>query len=213
MVKYILKNIDMFSFLSEDEFNQLADITLLQTFNEDNILFYEGDEPDYFYLLLEGELKLYKTGLKSQEIVLHYFNKPSLIAEMATLENLKFPATCVVMKDKTIVGMIEKKSFFQMLENNSDLSLHIIKSLTKKIKNLEVSISRNLIFDATTKVCSILKENPTIFQKEKNIQIANLLNMAPETLSRTLTKLKKLEILDENNQIKDNTKLDMFLDF
>lgn len=213
MIKSRLKNIDMFSFLSDEEFDQLANITLLETFKKDNVLFYEGDEPLYFYFLLEGELKLYKTGLKSQEIVLHYFNKPSLIAEMATLENLKFPATCVVMKDQTTVGKIEKKSFFQMLENNSALSLHIIKSLTKKIKNLELSISRNLVFDATAKVCSILKENPSIFQNKKNIQIANLLNMAPETLSRTLSKLKKLEILDEKNELVDVQKLDMFLDF
>lgn len=100
-----------------------------------------------------------------------------------------------------------------LLTTNTALSFQIIKSLTKKIKNLEVSINRNLIFDATTKVCSILQENPTILQTHKNVHIANLLNITPETLSRTISKLKKLEILNSKNEIINFKKLNMFLDF
>ncbi len=213
MIKEALKKIDMFANLNDQEFATLENITSLQILQKENILFYEGEEPSYFYLLLEGEVKLYKSGLKSQEIVLHYFTKPAFIAEMATLEDLKFPATCKAICDNTKIGMIEKTRFKLLLQNNSELSLHIIKSLTKKIKSLELSINRNLIFDATTKVSSILKENPQIFQTTKNIHIANLLNMAPETLSRTITKLKKLEILDDSCKVIDFHKLDMFLDF
>lgn len=213
MVKEALNNIDMFASLNEYEFHILENITSLKILQKENILFYEGEEPNYFYILLKGQVKLYKSGVKSQEVVLHYFTKPTLIAEMATLENIKFPATCVAVEDHTIIGMIEKNKFKQILKNNSELSLHIIKSLTTKIKNLELSINRNLIFDATKKVCSILKENPEIFQTKKNIQIANLLNMAPETLSRSISKLKKLEIIDEEIKIVDDKKLTEFLDF
>ena len=136
-----------------------------------------------------------------------------MIAEMATLENIKFPATCVSSKDETKIGMIPKEHFMDMLMDHPDLSLHIIRSLTKKIKNLEVSISRNLIFDATAKVCSVLHEDPKILQTNKNIHVANLLNITPETLSRTVSKLRKLEILDNNNEVIDSNKLNMFLDF
>jgi CRP/FNR family transcriptional regulator len=213
MIKNMLKNIDMFSSLNENEIDKLSNIISLETFQNNNILFYEGDEPKYFYFLFNGHLKLYKTGIKSQEIVLHYFTKPSMIAEMATLENFNFPATCISTKDGTQVGMIKKEQFMNLLTTNTALSFQIIKSLTKKIKNLEVSINRNLIFDATTKVCSILQENPTILQTHKNVHIANLLNITPETLSRTISKLKKLEILNSKNEIINFKKLNMFLDF
>jgi CRP-like cAMP-binding protein len=213
MIKDMLQKIDMFNYLDSNEIDKLAKITILKTFQNKNIVFYEGEEPKYFYLLFDGHVKLYKTGIKSQEIVLHYFIKPSMIAEMATLENIKFPATCIVTKDNTKIGMIKKEEFLHILKNNATFSFYIIKSLTKKIKNLEVSINRNLIFDAATKVCSILKEDQTILQTHKNIHIANLLNIAPETLSRTITKLKKLEILNSENEIIDQNKLDMFLDF
>lgn len=71
MLKEILKNIDMFTSLDSEEFNELVNITTLKTLQKDNILFYEGEIPDYFYLLLDRHIKLYKTNIKSQEIVLN----------------------------------------------------------------------------------------------------------------------------------------------
>lgn len=212
MPKDTLRKIDMFNALDNEEFKTLSDATTFKTLNKDNILFYEGDKAEYLYMLLDGELKLYKQGAKSQEIVLHHFNKPSLIAEMPTLENLNFPATCIALRDETLVGMIEKDSFKDILNKNPKLSLHIIMSLTKKIKNLETSINRNMVFDATAKVCSILKENPEVLQTKKHIQVANFLNIAPETLSRSIAKLKKLKVLNSNNEVTDIDRLDIFLD-
>ena len=213
MIENKLKLVDIFNKLDDKEIKRLVDITTIITLNRDNILFYEGDESNCFYALLDGHLKLYKTGIKSNEIVLHYFIKPTMIAEMATLENIKFPATATATIDNTTIAVIDKVKFLALLKNNSNFSFHIIKSLTKKIKNLEVAINRNLIFDATTKVCSLLKENPYILVNSKNKHIANILNMAPETLSRTVTKLKKLNIIDKNQKLIDEDKLDMFLDF
>lgn len=209
----LLKSIDIFKDITDNELKDIIHITSFKVLNKDNILFYEGDNADAFYILLKGQLKLYKTGIKSQEIVLHYFTNPTMVAEMATLENIKFPATATAQVDETLVAIINRESFLAMLKNDSGFSFQVIKSLTKKIKNLEVAINRNLIFDATTKVCSLLKEDPSILITYKNVQIANLLNIAPETLSRTISKLKKINILDENNTIKDSDKLNMFLQF
>jgi len=212
-IKEQLKKIEIFSNIDEENLNQIADITTIKKLSRDQILFYEGDSPDNFYGLVDGSLKLYKTGIKANEIVLHYFTSATLVAEMATLENIKFPATSVATKDDTLIVIINKEKFLSMLQNNSAFSFSIVKSLTKKIKSLEVAINRNLIFDATSKVCSLLQEKPTIFKEQKNIQIANILNMAPETLSRVVTKLKKIEILDSDKELIDKDKLGLFLEF
>lgn len=213
MIKDMLKNTDIFSSLSDVELQEIVNITLVQKLQKENILFYEGDEADAFYLLLEGKVKLYKTGVKSQEIILHYFSNNAMIAEMATLEGINFPATCKATADDTIVAKINKEKFLTILKSNGELPFHIIKSLTKKIKNLELTINRNLIFDATAKVCSFLKENPYSLQTQKNVEIAKILNMAPETFSRTLAKLRDLHILDQENNINDHEKLEMLLEF
>jgi len=208
-----LKKIDIFTLLEQEELQKLALFTTIKTFHQDNIIFYEGEEADYFYGLIHGSVKLYKTGLKNNEVVLHYFTTPSLIAEIVSLEDIQFPATAVAMAKDTQVAFIKKDQFKQMLQSDSKFSYHIIKSLTKKIKNLEQVINNNLVFDSLTKVSYFIKQNPEFLVKNTNIQTANILNMAPETLSRTIKKLRKIGILDKQNNLVDSDKLGLFLEF
>jgi CRP/FNR family transcriptional regulator len=213
MKTHPLRKLDIFQDLSQEKLSPIEGITLVKTFAEGNILFYEGEEPEYFYALLGGALKLYKTGIKSNEIVLHYFRTPTLVAEMTALESIPFPATAIVMEENTQIALIDKKKFLRLLQEDAQLSFFIIKSLTKKIKALEVAINRNLVFDSTLKVCSILQEEPKIFTLHKSKEVAVLLNMAPETLSRIMQKLKKLHILSEENTLIAPEKLELFLEF
>ncbi|MEA3384386.1 MAG: Crp/Fnr family transcriptional regulator, partial [Campylobacterota bacterium] len=163
--------------------------------------------------LLDGHLKLYKTGIKSNEVVLHYFTQPTMIAEMASLEGIKFPATAIATKDNTKVLLIDKEKFLRLLEEDSTFSFHIIRSLTKKIKALELAINRNLVFDATTKVAMYINNNPIEFKNGKNKKIASELNITPETLSRVLRKLKEIKIIDKKLNLLDQDKLQMFINF
>jgi len=207
MIKEQLRSVDAFASLDDELLEKLVEITTIKRIKKDNILFYEGDTPQYIYALLSGELKLYKMGIKDNEIVLHYFTNPCLVAEMTAFEKINFPASAMVIKDETTIALIQIDKFFKLVNENSSFSFGFIKSLTKKIKNLELTINRNLIFDATLKVCSLVEDDPLAFQKFKNIEIAQILNMAPETVSRVLKKLKKIGVLDEKNSLIDKNKL------
>jgi CRP/FNR family transcriptional regulator len=203
---------DIFSNLTNKDLESIASISNKESFTKDQIIFYEGDIPNYFYLLHSGYAKVYKVDPKGNEIVLHNFIAPSLIAEMASIENLQFPASCVAIEDCTFL-LIKKDPFIALLKQNPHISFHIIRSLTKKIKGVESLIKRNLIFDATTKVAHYLKESPDGLQKKKNKIVATELHMTPETLSRVLKKLKDLNNLNEERKLIDQEKLQMFLEF
>lgn len=207
-----LQTIDIFKTLNNETLNEIASISQIKKLSKDNVLFYEGDEPDYFYCLITGHLKVFKMDLKGQEIVLHYFTKPTLVAEMPSLEDIPFPATAVAMGDSVEVLCINQKKFLNMLQGSQTFSFSLVKSLTKKVKNLELVINRKMVYDAITNVASFIQENPNIMKNSKNKDIASILNMAPETFSRTLAKLRKLEIIDTNNEIIDSEKLSTIID-
>jgi len=213
MIQEKLKKVQIFQALSDKELQKIMDISVLKKFSRDNILFYEGEMPQYFYVLLTGHVKFYKNDLKGSELVLHYFTKPLLMAEMPSFENISFRATAIAMKDETEVLLINREKFMLLLHENTEFPFYIIKSLSKKIKELEVAINRNLIYDATAKVCSFILENPNDLVQHKQKEIAIILNMAPETLSRVLKKLKKMGILDKTCQLIDKDRLAMFLEF
>jgi CRP/FNR family transcriptional regulator len=213
MILKQLRDIDIFSNLNDDLLAEISKFSILKKLEKGSILFYEGETPKYVYVLLKGQLKLYKSGVKSKEVVLHHFIKPSLIAEMTVLEDISFPATSMAMSDDTQVALIDKEKFLKLLHENSEFAFMLIRSLSKKIKQLESMINRNLVFDATLRICSLLKDDPSIFKSLKSKEIASILNITPETLSRVLGKLRKLDVLDKDNQLKSIEKLEMYVDF
>ncbi len=207
-----LHQLKIFELFNASEIEKLAQMSSIKRLTQDNILFYEGEMPNYFYFLLEGHIKLYKTDLKGHELVIHYFTQPTFIAEMASFENMKFPATAIAMRDGVEVLLIDQKKFSTFLQEDAHFSFNLLKSISLKVKHLELVINRNMVYDAMTKVCSFIEENPKYLQKAKNKEIASFLNMAPETLSRILSKLRKLEIIDKQNRILDEEKLQAFLE-
>jgi len=213
MIKEKLRNIEIFNELKDDELEKIVSISSIKKLSRDNILFYEGEEPKYFYALLDGFVKFYKTDLKGNEVIIHFFTTPTLIAEMPTFEKIPFPATAISMRDESEFLLIEREKFLALLSNDTRFTLYIVKSLTQKVRTLEQVINRNLIYDAMTKVCAFIKENPSEVVNSKHKEIATILNMAPETLSRVLKKLKTLNIIDKEYRLLDRDKLNMFLEF
>ena len=68
-------------------------------------------------------------------------------------------------------------------------------SLIKKIKNLEYLISRHLVLDAKQRVAQYIHDYTDDFFSTKNIEIAEILNITPETLSRLLKVFKDEKII------------------
>ena len=213
MIKEKLRKIEIFKQLTDNEIEKIIEISSVKKLSKENILFYEGEKPHYFYALLEGFVKFYKTDLKGNEIIIHYFTTPMLLADMPSFENIPFPATAIAMKDNTEFLLIDRAKFLELLTTDPRFSFHVIKSLTQKIRTLEQVINRNLIYDAMTKVCSFIRENPKEIANTKHKEIAAILNMAPETFSRILKKLKTLNIIDTECKLINSSKLDMFLEF
>jgi len=209
-IEEILQSIDIFNALDEELLKVLAPLVSVNRYEKGNILFYEGDTPTHFYILISGEVKLYKINEKAGEIVLHHFCAPTMIAEMAVIEQINFPATAEFLSDGAI-ATIEKDEFYALLETEPKLSIAIIKSLNRKIKTLEQTINSNLVYDSTKRVANYILKFPQKFQKSKKVELAKELNMAPETLSRVITKFKKMQIIDGEHSLLDADKLTKML--
>ena len=190
-----IRNISCFSKLTDAQLEKLKKISVIKKYKAKEILFYEGDEPTYLYVLLQGTLKVYKTNHKGQQIFLHQFYPGGLVAELANFENIPYPATAEFMSDSEVLRIdyqALEKDFFK----NPEISFEIIKSLIAKHKILIDVIQKEVILTADAKVAKFILENEDLFKKLKNTQVASILNLTPETLSRTLSKLKSSGIID-----------------
>lgn len=198
-----IRNVSCFSKLTDEQLEKLKKISVIKKYKGKEILFYEGDAPVYLYVLLQGTLKVYKTNHKGQQIFLHQFYPGGLVAELANFENIPYPATAEFMSDSEVLRIDYKaleKDFFK----NPEISFEIIKSLIAKHKILIDVIQKEVILTADAKVAKFILENGDLFKTLKNTQVASILNLTPETLSRTLSKFKSSGLieLDDKHHIR-----------
>lgn len=194
-----IRNIAIFSKLNDAQLEKLKKISLIKKFKAKEILFYEGDAPIYLYVLLQGTLKVYKTNHKGQQIFLHQFYPGGLVAELANFENIPYPATAEFMSDSEVLR-IDYKALEHDFFKNPDISFEIIKSLIAKHKILIDVIQKEVILTADAKVAKFILENGELFKTLKNTQVASILNLTPETLSRTLSKFKTSGFIELDEQ-------------
>ena len=201
-MKNKLKDIVLFNNLDDETIDKIYNITTSVKYDKNSIIFYEGDSSKYLYCLVSGIVKLYKVSSSNKEIILKYFHSHELIAEVANFENIAYPATSSAYTDVELFK-IDFVQFKKIVYNNPELSFQIQSSLIQKIKNLEQVISTHLILSAKDRVAKFICENTEEFFTIKNIEIAKILNVTPETLSRILRTFKNEKLIDVKNKTID----------
>jgi len=201
-MKNKLKDIVLFNNLDDETIDKIYNITTSVKYDKNSIIFYEGDSSKYLYCLVSGIVKLYKVSSSNKEIILKYFHSHELIAEVANFENIAYPATSSAYTDVELFK-IDFVEFKKIVYNNPELSFQIQSSLIQKIKNLEQVISTHLILSAKDRVAKFICENTEEFFTIKNIEIAKILNVTPETLSRILRTFKNEKLIDVKNKTID----------
>ena len=188
-----IHDIPMFSDLDQKFHKELKDNIYVKKFTKDSIVFYEGDESDYLYILLEGTIQLYKTSPKGSHIQIRRMKAPNVIGEYACFEKEPFPATCEFLTDG-VMGLLHFEKVYKYLDNK-EFSLGLIKSLTSKVMMLSALVHKETILSSEAKVADLMLEKISTFNRLRNNEIASILNLTPETFSRVITKFKKESIV------------------
>jgi len=186
---YTLKEMPLFSKLTNMQLNELQSHMHIYQYNQESVVFYEGDKSEYLHVLLEGSVRLYKTSPKGTQIHIHNFVAPEMIALFATFEEMDFPATCEFV-DEGKVGLIPLEKIHKCMKNVA-FSISLVSALSKRMRLLADLLHKETIYTSEAKIADILCHNASVFERLKNNEIASILNITPETLSRILTKFKK----------------------
>jgi CRP-like cAMP-binding protein len=189
----MIQSIEIFSHLSPAQLKKLENISIIRHYESNEIIFYQGDASEYFHFLLQGDVSVYKSNA-TETLEVHRFRAPSMIAEVATLKSLPFPASAETLTACTILK-IAKVPFVDILHNDAGLSIAMMTSLMNKIGTLERAIENLSAPDTMSKIVRLMMEQPHLFSELKGTQIAKKLSITPETLSRNLTKLKKEKLI------------------
>jgi CRP/FNR family transcriptional regulator len=124
---------------------------------------------------------------------MHNFAAPEVIALFAAFEKIPFPATCEFLGEGKI-GLLPLDKIYTCMKN-VDFSISLVSALSKRMKLLADLLHKETIYTTEAKIADLVLNNSSVFKRLKNNEIASILNMTPETLSRILTKMKKEGII------------------
>lgn len=196
---FSLSHIPMFAGLKDEDLESLQAQMHIHKYSKDSVVFYEGDKSEYLQILLDGAVRLYKTNPKGTQIHMHNFTAPEVIALFAAFEHIPFPATCEFLTEGT-VGLLPLEEIYKCLHDVA-FSMTLITALTRRMRLIADLFHKETIYSSEAKIADILYYNPRVFERLKNAEIASILNITPETLSRSLSKFKKEEVISIKHHV------------
>jgi CRP/FNR family transcriptional regulator len=195
-----LRSTRLCSGLNDDELLQVADIVTTKYLRKGEILFFEGDRAEGFYLLLAGLVKIYKLAQSGKEQLLHRIAPGQIFAEAAVFAGGKFPANCEALENSR-VAFVPSQRFIELLKANPQISLKIITAQAAFLREFTELIENLSLREVPARIAFYLLEqanrvnSDTVQLDLSKTELARKLGTIAETFSRGLRKLIDLEAL------------------
>ena len=189
----LVASLPLFDSLENEDIEKIASFCTVREHKAGDVLFYEKDSKDAIYYIIKGSVKFYKVDRFDNEIFLYKLFSNSLIFNVSKLTDSFFIscyANAEFLENSTVLH-IRSTPFREMIYDNQRLMGKILQESFKMIQQMQCIISRDVVFDGTAKVAHMLVNELDTFNKLKKHEIAYMLHIQPETLSRILNKLTR----------------------
>ena len=132
----LLKRSFIFSELSEEELAELAGLAARRSFVQGEFVFWEGDAPDSFYIVIEGRIKVLKHSSLGKEFIIAFFGPGEIFGEVAVFQDRPYPASAQAAAD-TKVLRIRREDFLSFVAQRPQVVLRIISVLGERLRDAQ----------------------------------------------------------------------------
>src|SRR5436309_13817357 len=130
----VLRTVPIFSELSDEDISSLAHLALRKRYPKDTVVFFENEEGDFFFTILEGRIKVTILGDDGREVILSVLGPGDFFGEMALLDNEPRSATVVATEALEVVT-IWRSDFLQILQENFGIARKVLAELSRRLRN------------------------------------------------------------------------------
>ena len=192
----------LFQGLPEKDLAEIERIAMEKQLGRGETIFFEGDEGNGFYIVIEGRVKIYKMSLQGKEHILHIFGEGEPFGEVPVFHGQPFPATAEALV-ATRVLFFPRKAFIQIVTQTPSIALNMLAMLSMRLRRFASQIESLSLKEVPARLASYLlylsEEQGGADSVELEIskgQLASLLGTIPETLSRILGKMSEEGLIE-----------------
>ncbi len=178
-----------------DQIDDISAIAVERKYRRGESIFMEGDVADGFYIVADGQVKIFKTSLEGKEQILHIYGPGNLFGEVPVFSGSQFPANALALVASRIL-FLPRKAFVDLIARHPSLSMNMLGELSLRLRQFTVQIENLSLKEVPSRLASYLiylaREQETTDCVTLDIskgQLASLLGTIPETLSRIFAKM------------------------
>jgi len=191
-----------FNGLSEDELAALRKIAVQRNFARGERVFSEGDPGNGFYLVFEGQVKVYKLSPEGKEQILHIIRPGEPFGEVAVFAGRSFPANAEAIAASRLL-FLPRDAFVALIGRNPSLAMNMLAVLSRRLRQFTVQVENLSLKEVPGRLASyllVLSQEQSRSDKVQlpisKGQLASLLGTIPETLSRIFARMAEQGLID-----------------
>lgn len=204
-----LRGIPFFEELSDNDILSISKYCTAKTIEPGHILFNEGDPADMFYIIMSGEVEVWKAYGTDDEDMLAVHGSGKLFGEMALIDNLPRSAT-VKTKTHSRLLQIGEHDFQNMIRENSSVAFSIVRSLSSMVRKsnetfLEDLKERNLELEKANSDLKTAHEE--LIKKERLSNLGKFSSMILHDLKNPISTVKAYtDLILMNTDVPEKTR-------
>lgn len=173
----------------------------VKEFSKDETIIEAGEEPKYYFQILEGKVKMSNFNEEGKEFIQGIFTCGESFGEPPLFIENNYPANAIALIDSRIL-MIKKEDFFDLLMQDKESCFGVFKALSNRLYYKSIMAPDISSHDSYKRILTLLNYLKKQSNEEEFLvnltrqQIADLTGLRVETVIRSI---KELEI---RNQIR-----------
>lgn len=195
-----LKVAYLFAAMSPDQLRRVAARAERVSVDIGDTLFSSGDPADRFFLVVKGQVKLYRQSGGSKEKIIEIVGAGATFAESFVFLNPpRYGVSCAALVPTELIA-IDAPDFTAMLRGSVETCMTLLGGLSQRLRGLIAEIDRLSLQTATCRIAGFLLERAPpgsdeyLLDVQKSVVAAHL-SVEPATLSRILRRLSDRGVL------------------
>lgn len=213
-----ISKVPIFNHLEHEEMLQVLKLSRQMKFKKGELIYQEGDQLEYLYIVHVGRVKIYHLFESGKEQLLRILEPGEFMGELALFADKVLDSYAEAI-EKTEICAISKQDMRILMKTHPDISLKILSEFSTRLEEIEDLVGQLSYRDVENRIASYLiklsdtKGSDKVILPMSKKDLASYLGTTQETISRRFAAFqsngwieqqghRNIDILDRDELVK-----------